>query len=507
MDLDSSEDDPVIVIDESEEDDKEDKAENFHATSNVETKDTSVSKPPSPRNWLPGDLKEIPTKLEEFTKTVTSLTSQVAELKTLQWELPAKFLLLPTKVETIQAKLKTLDALPSLVNKVTDALNQFAQAIASALMKTKDASVFSAGQAGTQPAEGEKNTDQATISQLFQRRATKDVNLTKQQSTPTSQITTTTTSTTSLQSPLIFSPPKSSSQTEGEHIKKEGKTAMSPKDAEEESSDSESDDTIDLTGSRIKSSRMKKLNKFDFITEDGDQVEVRKEELVDLLGPDVVSKYYNDKLKYDKYCDKMLNKRAESRTINCDVLTRKGPNTLKVYIEDDTSKIIPNFKASDLHLGEWREVVKACPDIKGKGRTTIYEQIQAIMDYLHKIEEELGIELDKPLSEQDPLDKLNDLTKKKRKHVDDIHDFFKANKGSSHQFNMKIIQLDFVTIEDFRDFLNEMMYIVQEIFFRLHQGPRIDDHARTFNALLLVVIDKRNLNPLKQMRPIEQLRQ
>nr|GFC48598.1 hypothetical protein [Tanacetum cinerariifolium] len=85
---------------------------------------------------LPGELKEIPTKLEDFTKTVTSLTSQ--------------------------AKLKTLDALPSLFYKVTNALNQFAQAIAS--KKTEDDSVPLAGQAGTQPAGEEKNTNQATIS-------------------------------------------------------------------------------------------------------------------------------------------------------------------------------------------------------------------------------------------------------------------------------------------------------------------------------------------------------
>ncbi|GKA92474.1 hypothetical protein Tco_0814399 [Tanacetum coccineum] len=50
------------------------------------------------------------------------------------------------------------------------------------------------------------------------------------------------------------------------------------------------------------------------------EVEVRKEVLVDLLGPVVVSK--------------------------------KGPITLKVYKEDGTGEVIPNFKASDLHLGE-----------------------------------------------------------------------------------------------------------------------------------------------------------
>ncbi|GJU27754.1 hypothetical protein Tco_1166375 [Tanacetum coccineum] len=117
---------------------------------------------------LPGDLKEFPSTLEDFTRNtriVTSLTSQVAELKTLQWELPAEFLTIPTQVEKVQAKLKTLDALPSLLNKVTYVLNQFAQAIAS--KKTEDTRIPLAGQAGTQPAEGEKYTNQTTISQLF----------------------------------------------------------------------------------------------------------------------------------------------------------------------------------------------------------------------------------------------------------------------------------------------------------------------------------------------------
>ncbi|GJT65104.1 retrotransposon ORF1 [Tanacetum coccineum] len=41
---------------------------------------------------------------------------------------------------------------------------------------------------------------------------------------------------------------------------------------------------------------------------------------------------------------------------------------------------------------------------------------------------ELEIDLDKPLSEQDPPDKLNDLAKMKRKNADDIHDYFRANK-------------------------------------------------------------------------------
>ncbi|GJU51809.1 hypothetical protein Tco_1221364 [Tanacetum coccineum] len=265
---------------------------------------------------LLGDLKDIPPELEEFTKTIASPTSQVAELKPLQSELPNKFLSVPTLIEMVLARLKTLDALLSLLNK------------------------------------------------LFQRKPPKDANQNKQQSIPTPPITTTTTLTTSLQSSFIPSPPKSSSQTEGEHIKiDKGKKVVSSKDAKEESSNSEFDDTINLTGSRVESSRTKKLNKFDFITEDRDhvhltedkiqeqkrieesvkaeaakhEVEVRKEELVAFLGLDVVSKYYKAKLQYDKYCDKMRNRRAKFRITNCNVLTRKGPISLKVYIEDSTS--------------------------------------------------------------------------------------------------------------------------------------------------------------------------
>ncbi|GKC36388.1 hypothetical protein Tco_1048772 [Tanacetum coccineum] len=170
-DLNSPKDDPIIVVDDS---DKDEEAEKVHATTNVEIEDTLVPKSSSPSSLptelkdlpskfneqtkevkvlkkqfheleieLPGDLKEIPSKLEDFIKTVTSLTSQVSELKTLQWELPAEFLSVPSQVEMVQAKLKTLDALPSLLKKVTNALIQFAQAIAS--KKTRDTNVPSAG--------------------------------------------------------------------------------------------------------------------------------------------------------------------------------------------------------------------------------------------------------------------------------------------------------------------------------------------------------------------------
>nr|GEU99873.1 hypothetical protein [Tanacetum cinerariifolium] len=121
-------------------------------------------------------------------------------------------------------------------------------------------------------------------------------------------------------------------------------------------------------------------------------------------------------------------RRAQSKITNCDILTRKGPITLKVYREDVNHEVITNFKASDLHLSEWREVVKACLNRKGAGWSTIYRQIKTRMDYLHKTKAELGIDLEKPLQEQEPFGRLNELTRKKRKHVDDIHNVFRSTK-------------------------------------------------------------------------------
>nr|GEX95160.1 hypothetical protein [Tanacetum cinerariifolium] len=206
---------------------------------------------------------------------------------------------------------------------------------------------------------------------------------------------------------------------------------MSSKDAKEESTKSDSDDeTTHVYDSMVESYKKNEFKRFDFVTKDGEHVhltkeqisaqkkieeeakakatrregEIKKEELIDLLGPEVVNKYYNDKLQ--------------------------------------------------------------------------------------------------PLSEQDPLDRLNDLENKKRKHADDIYDFFRANKRLNSSVQYKDHPAGTVHNEPVLDI---MLYTIQEIFFRLHQGLELDDHDRTFWSLLLAEIDKRNLNPLKQMRVIEQL--
>ncbi|GJW13640.1 hypothetical protein Tco_0017773 [Tanacetum coccineum] len=84
--------------------------------------------------------------------------------------------------------------------------------------------------------------------------------------------------------------------------------------------------------------------------------------------------------------------------------------------------------------------------------------------------------------------------------IDVVTDFYKAKLQSTKKIKSSV-QYEY---HPARTVLNEPCL---EIFFRLHQGPGIDDHARTFSSFVLAEVDKRNLNPLKQMRAIEQLRQ
>ncbi|GJV33054.1 hypothetical protein Tco_1393454 [Tanacetum coccineum] len=169
-----------------------------------------------------------------------------------------------------------------------------------------------------------------------------------------------------MQSPFPQNLPKGSSQTEGEHIKKDkGKKALSSEEAVKKSTESDSDDDeTHLSGSKVESSRIKKVKKFDFVTEDGKHIylteeqiiqqkkikekakdevakhesEVRKEELVYLLGPEVVNKYYNDKLQYDRYCDKMLNRRAVSKITNLESL-----KLLQIQLVDNSKLNVVNL--------------------------------------------------------------------------------------------------------------------------------------------------------------------
>ncbi|GJW18939.1 hypothetical protein Tco_0026375 [Tanacetum coccineum] len=303
---DSPQDEPIIVSDESEEEEEVAKDKDTHASSHDVPEDTSIRHPPSLKSariqelmaqvqllYSQKDVLEqqkaqveaevaslnarplypdinqlttllvtslkpklskllashnfascLPTELKEPPSKFTELSGEIKELKqhNIQWELPAELQALTVLVSLVQKQLKTLDSLPSLLNMVTETLNRFATMVENA-SKATTKDVPSAGQATASPAEGEKNTT---------------------------------------------------------------------KDAE-----------INL-----------------------------QNELVDLLGIDVVEQYYNKKLLLDKYCDKMLKRRKISKIINCDVITQKGPISLKVYREDRTIEVIANFKVSNLHLAE-----------------------------------------------------------------------------------------------------------------------------------------------------------
>ncbi|GJX40640.1 hypothetical protein Tco_0255630 [Tanacetum coccineum] len=220
-DMDSPEDDPIISVDENDEDKEADKV---HATTNVEIKDTLVPKSSSPwssqiqeltnqvlilqsqkhkleleknkveveaallkaqpsflnmgqlnellvkslqieiskilsthdfSSSLLTELKDLPSKFNELIEEVKGLKKQVHELEI---ELLGDLKEIPSKLEDFT---KTVI---SLLLNVIKALNKFAQVLDFASSKAGDQSVPSAFQADTMPAEGEKNTNQVTIS-------------------------------------------------------------------------------------------------------------------------------------------------------------------------------------------------------------------------------------------------------------------------------------------------------------------------------------------------------
>ncbi|GJY49759.1 hypothetical protein Tco_0439715 [Tanacetum coccineum] len=207
-------------------------------------------------------------------------------------------------------------------------------------------------QARTQPAEGKKYTNQATITQLFQRRVEKDAaktNLNKEpiitetttipETTTVIPLVTTTTysliipTTLPFQSPFLPSSPNTTPQPKREQVKDKGKKALSHKEADKEESKKE-----------------------------------------------------------------IKNQKKIRQAVKADVAKAKIKKGKEEFI--------------DLQAG-W---------------TTIYSQIRKILDNLYKTEEELELEFSKPLSEQDPIIKLNTLAKKKRKNADDLHDYFRSTK-------------------------------------------------------------------------------
>ncbi|GJW17381.1 hypothetical protein Tco_0024817 [Tanacetum coccineum] len=200
-DLDSHKDDTVLVVDDNDEDEEDEsqkhkleleknKAEaevallkvqpsfpnmgqlNELMVKSLQTKFLKILSAHDFISSLPTKLKDPPSKFNELTKEVKGLKQQVHELEIELLgdlkEIPSKLKdftkTITIQVASVQAKLKTLDALPGLLLNVTKALNKFAQVLDFISSKVRDHSVPSAGQAYTMHAEGEKNTNQETIS-------------------------------------------------------------------------------------------------------------------------------------------------------------------------------------------------------------------------------------------------------------------------------------------------------------------------------------------------------
>nr|GEV53044.1 annexin D5-like [Tanacetum cinerariifolium] len=119
---------------------------------------------------IPMELKEHPTKVNEINRALDDLKKYVEKLEI---EVPWDLKELPTNYKNLNrpsqlslpsyqiSKLKVFDAIPCILNKVATS-DKFADAILVASQKVEHQSVPLAGQSGTQPAEGENNSNQAT---------------------------------------------------------------------------------------------------------------------------------------------------------------------------------------------------------------------------------------------------------------------------------------------------------------------------------------------------------
>ncbi|GJR01671.1 copia protein [Tanacetum coccineum] len=100
------------------------------------------------------------------------------------------------------------------------------------------------------------------------------------------------------------------------------------------------------------------------------------------------------------------------------------------------------------------------------------------MESLHKTKHELEIEFSKPLGGQDPIIKLNDLARKKMKHADDIHEYFRSTK--KYKSSVQYEDHPAGTV------LNEPSFVFE---IRL-DTPYVDKWIRRIGVNFLIVRDK-----------------
>ncbi|GKB09797.1 hypothetical protein Tco_0843720, partial [Tanacetum coccineum] len=104
---------------------------------------------------------------------------------------------------------------------------------------------------------------------------------------------------------------------------------MASKDAEKEGTDSEYDDA-NLAGSRVESSKQKKLKQFYFIIKKGEHIYLTA-----------------DQIKEQKKLEELAKADMAKQEVK---LGKEELVDLLGINVDGTNEVIPNFKASDLHL-------------------------------------------------------------------------------------------------------------------------------------------------------------
>ncbi|GKC13474.1 hypothetical protein Tco_1010256 [Tanacetum coccineum] len=177
-DMDSPEDYTVIVVDTYK--DEEDKV---HATTNAETKDTLVPKSSFPKSSqiqeLTNQVLILQSQKHKLERDKNKAEAEAALLKAqpsfpnvgqlnelLLKDLPSKFNELTEEVKGLKTQVYNLEIeLPGDLKEIPPKLDNFTKTVLdSTSSKAGDQIVPSAGQADTMPAEGEKNTNQETIS-------------------------------------------------------------------------------------------------------------------------------------------------------------------------------------------------------------------------------------------------------------------------------------------------------------------------------------------------------
>nr|GEX17876.1 hypothetical protein [Tanacetum cinerariifolium] len=114
-----------------------------------------------------------------------------------------------------------------------------------------------------------------------------------------------------------------------------------------------------------------------------------------------------------------------------EVHAEKTLNSKLMREKDDTETEVLNMRRGmGATKNKGKEVMTLNETKEEESKTALKLKLGhiTIIENLYKTKQELEINFNKPLCEHDLLDKLNDLARKKRKHADDIHDYFRSTK-------------------------------------------------------------------------------